>query len=54
VQIIAAPVEPAGPGVEVASHSRRVLLVSLLVGLLAGAAVLGFAAQGSPRRPVRP
>lgn len=49
LQLIAAQVQPAGPGVATASRPKRVLAVSLVVGALVGAAVLAAAARGHAR-----
>jgi capsular polysaccharide biosynthesis protein len=48
LQLVATSVQAAGPGTAAASHKKRVLGISLLVGALAGAVVLGAAAR--PRR----
>ena len=55
LQLTAAPVASAGPGLATGTRSRRVLAISLLVGALSAALVLGVAAQGGapaarPRR----
>lgn len=48
LQLIAKPVQPAGPGVQPAPRKKRVLALSLFVGALAGALVLALSAR--PRR----
>jgi hypothetical protein len=54
LQMIATPVEPAGTGTELASHRRRAVAVSLLIGVLAAGAVLVVAARGRRRVNDRP
>lgn len=48
LQLIAVPVQAAGPGVQPAPRRKRVLVISLFVGALAGALVLALSAR--PRR----
>ncbi|MCW2544963.1 MAG: hypothetical protein JWM40_2515 [Frankiales bacterium] len=48
IQLVATSVQPAGPGAAAATHKKRVLGISLIVGVVAGAVVLGAAAR--PRR----
>lgn len=48
LQLVATSVQSAGPGTQGATHRKRVLGISLLVGILAAAVVLGAAAR--PRR----